>query len=628
MRVSRASRLPAVAIALAIALVVTLTSAPNASAALPRPVTRAFLDENIPLSAVSAYVREVGAPQAAFSLQPTKPMNPASTMKLVTTFAGLELLGRDYRWKTEAYADGAIAGGVLEGNLVLKGYGDPKITIEQFQALIAHIRATGLTTIRGDLVLDRSFFATVEHDPAAFDAEPLKPYNVGPDALLVNFKSVRFVFAPGTTGSAAEVRSEPALPGLSIRGAPGLSSGECGDWRSALRASFVSRGDAAEAVFGGKYPADCGERDWYVALFDHPHYVLGMFQRYWADAGGTFAGSVRDGRVRPGAVPLAILESPPLYDVVRDINKLSNNLMARQLFLTLATTAYSPPATTAHAASAIDRWLASRKLSFPELVLENGSGLSRRERIAAQSMARLLLAASVSPVASEFVSSLAVAATDGTVRKRFQRRRRRRLGVSQDRHAGRRARARRLRLRGQRQAVRDRVHGQSPERRARAAGAGSARAVDLSERRLAALMLWLDWLAESKIDAAIRAGEFDHLPGTGAPLALDDDSLVAPELRMAHRILKNAGFVPPEIEARREITELRALIARLDGDDERQRAAARGLAPRAARIPARGLGSAPPGSATARTTVGCSSVLAAVSRVPPTRPSRAPACCR
>jgi len=147
--------------------------------------------------------------------------------------------------------------------------------------------------------------------------------------------------------------------------------------------------------------------------------VLAMFARYWKEAGGNFAGGVREGRAPPGAKPIATLQSPPLYDAVRDINKLSNNVMARQLFLTLATTAHAPPATTARAAEAVRHWLEKRKLGFPELVMENGSGLSRRERIAAQSMARLLLAADASRVRGDFASSLAVAATDGTVRKRF-----------------------------------------------------------------------------------------------------------------------------------------------------------------------------------------------------------------
>ncbi len=402
----------------AVALAAWLVAA-DANAALPRAVARAFLDEGIPLSAVSAYVREAGGARPLVSHRPGKPMNPASTMKLVTTFAALELLGPDYRWKTEAFADGPLVGSTLEGDLVLKGYGDPKITVEQFQALIAALRATGLSNISGDLVLDRSYFATVAHDAAAFDAEPLKPYNVGPDALLVNFKSVRFVFAPSAAGDATDVRIEPALDNVALRSAPRLVAGDCGDWRSALGASFVNRANAAGATFGGRYAASCGERDWYVALLDHPHYVLAMFARYWKEAGGTFAGGVREGRAPPGAKPIATLQSPPLYDAVRDINKLSNNVMARQLFLTLATTAHAPPATTAHATDAVRRWLAKRKLGFPELVMENGSGLSRRERIAAQSMARLLLAADASRVRGDFASSLAVAATDGTVRKRF-----------------------------------------------------------------------------------------------------------------------------------------------------------------------------------------------------------------
>ena len=388
-------------------------------AALPRAVARAFLDERIPLSSVSALVQEVGERRPLIAHQPSRPMNPASTMKLVTTFAALELLGPDYRWKTEAYADGPIAAGVLDGNLVLKGYGDPKITIEQFQAFVASLRATGLTTIRGDLVLDRSYFAPLPHDPSAFDAEPLKPYNVGPDALLVNFKSVRFVFAPNATGDVVDVRAEPNLASVTVRGAPRPVAGECADWRSALSASIVNAADHAQAGFGGRYPTACGERDWYVALLDHRHYVHAMFARYWSESGGTFAGGVRDGKAPSGATPLATLQSAPLYDAVRDINKLSNNVMARQLFLTLATSAYAPPATTAHAAAAVRTWLGKRGLRFPELVMENGSGLSRRERIAAKSMGELLLAADKARVRADYESSLAVAATDGTVRKRF-----------------------------------------------------------------------------------------------------------------------------------------------------------------------------------------------------------------
>src|ERR1700676_3638740 len=178
--------------ALRCGLCCALLLADEAGAALPPTVARAFRDQRIPLTAVSAYVQEIGAANSVKPLpmpRASQPMNPASTMKLVTTFAGLELLGPDYRWKTEAYADGPIVAGVLTGDLVLEGRGDPKITLEQFRELVVRLRATGLSSIRGDLVLDRTWFNIGAYDPGAFDAEPLRPYNVAPARLAANFKS-------------------------------------------------------------------------------------------------------------------------------------------------------------------------------------------------------------------------------------------------------------------------------------------------------------------------------------------------------------------------------------------------------------------------------------------------------
>jgi D-alanyl-D-alanine carboxypeptidase/D-alanyl-D-alanine-endopeptidase (penicillin-binding protein 4) len=387
---------------------------------LPRPVSRAFLDAGVPLNGVAIVVQDVSQRKPLFAHQPERPYNPASVMKVVTTFAALELLGADYSWKTHAYLDGPLdAAGVLHGNLVLKGGGDPKITIERWQAFMAMLRANGLAAIDGDLVLDRTFFAPVAHDPAAFDGEPLKPYNVGPDALLVNFKSVKFGFAPSASADATVETVEPALSAIALSSPPPLAQGNCGDWRTTLGAAFVDRGARAEATFTGRYMAACGEREWWVSLLDHPTYVHGMFETYFRAAGGRFNGRGREGVAPAGARPFVTLDSPPLWDVVRDVNKLSNNVMARQVFLTLATTRFPLPATTARATDTVLAWLAKRNLRMPELVLDNGSGLSRKERISAESLAKLLIAADASPVREDFVSSLAVAATDGTVQRRF-----------------------------------------------------------------------------------------------------------------------------------------------------------------------------------------------------------------
>ena len=403
-----------------IAAAAVLMLACAARAELPRPVGQAFVDAGVPLHSVALVVQEVGSARPLFAHDPTRPMNPASVMKLVTTFAALELLGRDYRWKTEAYLGGPLNDGVLRGDLILKGYGDPKITIEQWQAFMAALRAKGLDRVAGDLALDRTWFKPAVHDPAEFDKEPLKPYNVGPDALLVSFNSVRFVFAPNAAGDGVEMRAEPSLAEIALGAPPGISNGDCADWRGTLGSRFVNKGATASAAFVGSFAASCGERDWYVALLDHPHFVHGMFTTYFRDAGGQFDGGLKDARAPRGLAPFATLESPPLYDIVRDVNKLSNNVMARQIFLTLATTRHPPPATPALAADVVQRFLKERKIAMPGLVIENGSGLSRNERVTAGGLAQLLAAADRSGAREEFASSLAVAATDGTVQKRFQ----------------------------------------------------------------------------------------------------------------------------------------------------------------------------------------------------------------
>jgi len=406
--------------ALTLLLVLCACAAAHA-APPPRAVTRAFLDAGVPLSNVAFVVQRANAGAPLFAWQPQRPMAPASVMKLVTTLASLELLGRDYRWRTDAFLRGTLKDGVLDGDLVLKGHGDPKITIEQWQSFMASLRHNGLDDIRGDLVLDRSEFLLPPHDPAAFDGEPLKPYNVGPDALLVNFKSVRFTFAPNAASTTVDVAMEPPLPGIALRSTLALDpTSSCGDWRSDAGAAFVDQRTSAGVAFSGRYAQDCGARDWYVALLDHPHYVQGMFTAYFNAAGGHFAGAVREGRAPAHVEPFATLLSPPLYDIIRDINKLSNNVMASQLFLTLAAASQPLPATPAKSAAVIRRWLAREKIPMPGLVIRNGSGLSREDRISARSLARLLALADASPLRDEFASSLAVAAIDGTVQQRFQ----------------------------------------------------------------------------------------------------------------------------------------------------------------------------------------------------------------
>jgi D-alanyl-D-alanine carboxypeptidase/D-alanyl-D-alanine-endopeptidase (penicillin-binding protein 4) len=388
---------------------------------LPSPVQQALRVAGIPAAATAAWVREVDAAQPRLAVNARAALNPASTMKLLTTFAALDLLGPAYVWKTEAFADGTLADGVLTGDLHLRGGGDPKLTYDQFVRLLRQIRARGVREIRGDLVLDRSAFAANGGEPGRFDAQPLRPYNVAPDALLLNFKAVTLQLIPDPAQQALLVYAEPAPANLDLVNKITLGNGNgCGDWKERLRADIFSHGATTRLVLTGVFAQSCGEQRWNIAVQDHAQFVLGVFRQLWAELGGSFSGGVRDGPVPAAARAVGVLPSPTLGEVVRDINKFSNNVMARQLFLTLGMEAGRRPASEQDADAAIRAWLDARGLGLPELVLENGSGLSRRERISAEGLGRLLQAAWKSAVMPELMASLPVTAIDGTMKKRLR----------------------------------------------------------------------------------------------------------------------------------------------------------------------------------------------------------------
>jgi D-alanyl-D-alanine carboxypeptidase/D-alanyl-D-alanine-endopeptidase (penicillin-binding protein 4) len=375
---------------------------------LPRPVAQALKNAGIPAQSVGVVVQELGTARPLLAHEARDSMNPASVMKLITTYAALELLGPAFRWKTEAYVDG--------NDVVLKGYGDPKLDYESFWMLLRNLRGRGLRDIRGDLVLDRSYFGPVAN--GRIDDDSFRPYNVVPDALLVNFKSLRFTFIPAPGG--VTVFAEPALPGLELVNTLKLADGACPEgrpFRALIQAEFQAK--PPRASFTGAYPSACGEKELNVALFEPQEYLAAMVKQLWGEMGGTWTGVVRQGAASPAARLAYTHESVPLAQVVRDINKFSNNVMARQLYLTLAAEMGGAPARPELALASIRQFLTSKNIKAPELAIENGSGLSRIERASAATIAAVLEAAWRSPVMPEFMSSLPLAAADGTMRKRM-----------------------------------------------------------------------------------------------------------------------------------------------------------------------------------------------------------------
>ncbi len=396
-------------------------AAAETAAHRPPPAVQAALREaGISLDHVAILVQDVDAAAPRLAVNTGRAFNPASVMKLLPTYAALELLGPAYTWTTTAQATGPVAEGILDGDLYLQGSGDPKLGLEQFWLFLRQLRAHGIRDIRGDLVLDRSAFLLPPHDPAAFDGKPQRPYNVGPDALLVAHKTLRIELLPAADGRSLAIAAEPQPVGVDILNLIRPGDGPaCGDWKEALRADLSRHGERTRLILTGEYPAACGEKVWNLGVLDHPQFVEGVFRQLWTELGGRLDGGLREGRVPAGARVLASAESPPLAEIVRDINKFSNNVMARQLYLGLGLAGGARPARPEDGEAAIRAWLQAKRLACPALLLENGAGLSRRERIDADCLGRLLAAAWRSPMMAEFIASLPLLAVDGTMKKRL-----------------------------------------------------------------------------------------------------------------------------------------------------------------------------------------------------------------
>jgi serine-type D-Ala-D-Ala carboxypeptidase/endopeptidase (penicillin-binding protein 4) len=394
-----------------------------AAAALSPEIQQALQRERIPQGAVSVLVQEAGSGTTRVSHNAQQPMNPASVMKLLTTYAALDELGPAYTWKTPVWLAGRIDNnnndGVLEGNVHLQGRGDPKLTLERVWLALQRLRAMGVTEIRGDIVIDQSAFIVPETSTAEFDNEPLRPYNARSQALLLNLSAVIYTFTPDAARGVAVVSAEPQLDGVQVDATVPLASGACGDWRGTLKASI---GDPLRMRFAGSYPASCGERFWALAHSDARQYTARLLTTLWRSGGGKLGGTVREGAAPAGTAPTFELASPPLADVVRDINKYSNNVMAQQVLLTLGLarklSTGGTRATPDDGRDALKQWLRERLgESLDGVVIDNGSGLSRQTKLSAALLSRVLQRAWSSAVMPELMASLPVSGLDGTLRR-------------------------------------------------------------------------------------------------------------------------------------------------------------------------------------------------------------------
>lgn len=436
-----AHRLLAPLLMLSSAACLAASEAPPQALVLPPAIQQALQSAGVPASSVSMLVFPVEGGPIRLGLGEDTPRLMASVMKLFTTGVALQTLGPAFTWRTQVALGGRLRpDGVLEGPLLMRGEGDPSLVVERVDLMMHRLRAAGLREIQGDWLLDRSAFDVPGHDPAAFDKQPLKPHNAGPDALLVSHQALSLRLRPDVANPGwARLSMEPELSGVRLDARIPLDDkAPCGDWRASLNLEL--RPDAPPATgwaitLTGRYPSACGEREWPLhwpggPRQDHTERVL---DAAWRQAGGRLQGQVLPSGPWPVETTAWFTwESPPLANVVRDINKFSNNVMARQLFLTLGRSPspnpFAPPGpATLEAARAVvsqhvvqatlDASSGTSPCAHEALVLDNGSGLSRVEAASATCVGRWLQALWASPAMPDLLASLPMAGVDGTARR-------------------------------------------------------------------------------------------------------------------------------------------------------------------------------------------------------------------
>jgi len=406
-------RIPLVFAFLALAPVVVAASDDT----LPIPVQNVLRHRQVPDDTLSVYVEDLESGEVLLRWQDGMPRNPGSTIKLLTTLVALDVLGPTYAWQTDIFALGPVNDGRLEGDLLIRGGGDPFLVTERVWQLLRRIRQAGIRDIGGDLLIDDSYFAVDNHDPAAFDRQPLRAYNVAPNALLMNFKVVRYWFEPNREANSVRVSLDPWLANLAVDNRLTLVSGVCRGYQRGITISFDDAID--KMTFSGKFPSGCKRYAMDRTALEHNEFAYGLFTALWRESGGIFEGGWKNATAPENVEPLVQFGSLPLADVITRINKYSNNVMARQLLYTLSAEVLGVPGTEAGGRRVVGDWLQQRGLEFSELAFDNGAGLSREARMTAADFAAMLRFAWQQTYMPEYAASMSLAGLDGTLTNRL-----------------------------------------------------------------------------------------------------------------------------------------------------------------------------------------------------------------
>ena len=383
---------------------------------LPDPVKKILATHKLPKDSLSLYIQQYDASQPLLSINGNISRTPASVMKLLTTYAGLQLLAPNYTWETHIHLDGKLEDGTLNGNLIIEGGGDPYLVKETFWHLLFTLRNRGLTHINGDILIDDEWSEEETGHPKDFDNRPHHVYNAFPSASLLNFHAHQFYFIP--TGNKVHIYPDPPAANLKVKNKLRLVNGHCKRKYRNVRFNVVKQNAVTTVEFDDDYPRRCGNQHLLRTVLTADDYIFGVFKTLWQSMGGTISGSAGKTSV-DFSRPFYAVRSKPLSEIIIYINKFSNNVMARQLLLTIGSTSPETIDSKNGGKQAIADWLTKIGIPAPELIIENGSGLSRHAQISARTLALILQHALHSPYQPEFFASLPLVGVDGTMRKRL-----------------------------------------------------------------------------------------------------------------------------------------------------------------------------------------------------------------
>jgi len=363
---------------------------------------------------MSAYVQDVNSPKPLLAHKDTVSRVPASVMKLITSYAALGVLGPNYRWPLDIYTHGNVKNGTLQGDLIIKGYGSPEFDTAELRKVLKSIRAKGIRNIKGRVVFDNSHFSIPRQHAGAFDGKTFAAYNAQPDALLYNERISTFHVR--AKGKRVHVSTSTPAHNLKIVNRMRKTRRGCRP-----RIGISHRGAQVIATFSGTFSSRCRTRSYTRVISKPSEMIYGSMKSMWKrDVGGTFNARFAMGRAPANSHLLLKTYSRTLAQVLPAIAKDSNNVMARQLLLTIGAKYFGGQGTPRKGANAVSAWLNSRGLRFPELRIENGSGLSRHARISARHIGDLLVDAHKSPYRNVLMQSLAIAGIDGTMKRRLR----------------------------------------------------------------------------------------------------------------------------------------------------------------------------------------------------------------